>query len=92
MTAIKPCEVPLDSLLRKYKHANGYADCYVTEVPGVISQAAFIEAFYTSPLFKVERAILKHLASKPSSDAEARQLSIGSVDRFAAWRVEGQSA
>ncbi len=92
MTAIKPCEVPLDSLLRKYQDANGYADCYVTEVAGVVSQAAFIEAFYTSPLFKVERAILKHLASKPSSDAEVRQLAIGSVDRFAAWRVEGQSA
>ncbi len=92
MKAIKPCEVPLDSLLRKYKDNNGYADCYVIEVAGRVSQAAFIEAFYTSPLFKVERTILKHLASKPSTDGEARQLANGSADRFAAWRVEGQTA
>ncbi len=92
MKAIKPCEVPLDSLLRKYKDNNGYADCYVIEVAGRVSQAAFIEAFYTSPLFKVERTILKHLASKPSTDGEARQLANGSADRFAAWPVEGQTA
>ncbi len=92
MTTIKPCEVPPDSLLRKYKDDKGYADCYVIEVAGRVSQAVFIEAFYTSPLFKVERTILKHLASKPSTDGEARQLANGSADRFAAWRVEGQSA
>ncbi len=92
MPSIKPCEVPPGSLLRKYKDDNGYADCYFAEVAGVVSQAAFIEAFYTSRLFKVERAILKHLASRPSTDAEAKQLADGSTDRFAAWRVEGRSA
>ena len=74
MTSIKPCEVPTDSLLRKYKDDHGYADCYVAEVTGAVSQAAFIEAFYTTALFKVERAILKHLLARPSTDAEAKQL------------------
>ena len=92
MPSIKPCEVPPGSLLRKYKDDNGYADCYVTEVAGAVSQAAFIEAFYTSRLFKVERAILKHLASRPSTDADAKQLADGGTERFAAWRVEGRSA
>ena len=91
MSSIKPCDVPPDSFLRKYQDDNGYADCYVAEVAGAVSQAAFIEAFYTSTLFKVERTILKHLVSRPSTDAEAKQLANGTSDRFAAWRVEGRS-
>ena len=65
MTAVHPCDVPLNTMLRSYKDGPGYADCYVTEVQGAITQVIFIEAFYTSPLFKVERTILKYLASIP---------------------------
>jgi hypothetical protein len=91
MPTIRPCEVPQNSLLSRYQTALGFADCYVTEVPGAISQAAFIEAFYTSPLFKVERTILKYFVSKPATDADARQLADGVATRFSAWCVEGQS-
>jgi hypothetical protein len=92
VTSVHPCEVPEAALLYRYKEEAGYADCYVTEIAGAVSQAAFVEAFYTSALFKVERTILKLLASRPSSDAEARQLAAGMVSSFAAWRVEGRSA
>lgn len=86
MTRVRPCELPERALLREYRH--GYVDCYVTEVPGEVSQAAFVEAFYTTPLFKVERAILRWLARRPSTDAEARKLAAGDGATFAAWRVE----
>jgi hypothetical protein len=92
MTSIQPCEVPQNSLLRTYKDGTGFADCYVCEVPGTVSQAAFIEAFYTSALFRVERTILKHLVSKPATDADAQQLAAGKAAEFSAWRVEGQSS
>ena len=91
MSAVQPCEVPLNSLLRPYGDRAGYVDCYVAEVPGTITQAVFIEAFYTSPLFKVERTILKYIVSKPASDTEAKQLSAGQATRFSAWRTESQS-
>ena len=91
MPRIQPCDVPPDSFLRRYKEGSGYADCYVTEIAGTVSQAAFVEAFYTSALFKLERLLLAHLASKPASDADARQLAAGSVAAFSAWRVEAQS-
>lgn len=91
MTDIQQCDVPQGSLLRKYKDGPGFADCYVTEVPGTVSQAAFVEAFYTSALFTVERNVLKHLASKHASDADARQLAAGMVGEFSAWKVEHQS-
>ena len=92
MPNIFPCEVPPKSLLNRYKGGDGYADCYVVEVVGVITQASFIEALYTSPLFKVERTILTYLARKPASDTDARHLADGKAARFSAWTVEAQSS
>lgn len=92
MSAVQPCEVPMNSFLRGYGDGVGYTDCYVIEVPGLVTQQAFIEAFYTSPLFKVERTILKYLASRPATDADAKQLAAGTATKFSAWRVESRSA
>lgn len=91
MSAVESCEVPANSLLRSYKDGDGYADCYVAEIQGSVTQQDFIEAFYTSPLFKIERTILKYLASKPASDAEARLLAAGKAASFSAWKIEKQS-
>ena len=91
MSAVQPCEVPVGTLLRRYKDGSGFADCYMVEVPGTVTQEAFIEAFYTSPLFKVERTILRYLASRPATDSDARDLAAGKAGRFSAWSVEGQS-
>jgi hypothetical protein len=92
MSAVHSCEVPLNSLLRNYCDGAGFADCYVTEVAGAVTQEAFIEAFYTSPLFKVERTLLKYFAARPASDADARRLAGGKAESFSAWRVERQSS
>ena len=91
MSTVQACEVPPNSLLCAYKDGTGFADCYVAEVPGTVTQQAFIEAFYTSPLFKVERTILQYLASRPATDEDAKQLAVGKATRFSAWRVEIQS-
>ena len=91
MPTIQSCEVPQGSLLSRYQADSGFADCYVTEVAGTISQAAYVEAFYTSPLFKVERTILKYCVSKPATDADARRLATGAAATFSAWNVEGQT-
>ena len=91
MPTVLACEVSLNSFLRPYKDGPGYADCYVTQVPGSVTQAAYIEAFYTSPLFKIERTLLHYLASKPATDADANALAGGGATRFSAWRVEAQS-
>lgn len=84
------CELPKNALLRKYHDGAGYADCYVTEIAGTFSQREFVSAFYTTALFKVERAILRWLAARPSSDREARELADGTATSFAAWRVESR--
>jgi hypothetical protein len=92
MSKVEPCEVPLGTLLRRYKDGSGFADCYKVEVPGTVTQAAFIEAFYTSPLFKVERTILTYAAARPATDSDAMQLAAGKALKFSAWRVERQTS
>jgi hypothetical protein len=90
MLSITKCQVPANTMLDKYLKSGAYADCYFTEISQLVSFSEFIFAFYTTPLFKLERLILKFTVSKPSTDAEARQLANGAREGFAAWTVEGR--
>ncbi|MBC7877839.1 MAG: hypothetical protein H7Y59_11785 [Anaerolineales bacterium] len=76
--------------MANYSTNGSYVDCYTTEIPGQISFPEFVLAFYTTPLFKLERFILKWTVSKPSTDAQAKQLADGATEKFAAWHVEGR--
>lgn len=91
MSTIQRCELPETALLRQYQRVGAFADCYVTVIARRASHAEFVEAFYTTALFKVERTILARLVSKPSTDADVRQLADGKRDSFAAWNVEARS-
>jgi hypothetical protein len=91
MFSIEKCRVPANTLLDKYSMNGAYADCYLTDVPERVSFPEFILAFYTTPLFRLERLILEHAVSKPSTDIQARQLAHGSRNQFAAWDVEARS-
>jgi hypothetical protein len=84
--------VPNEALHAKYGQAGAYIDCFTTEIPGNISLSQFVQAFYTSSVFRLERKILQWIVDKPSTDAEAKQLAAGARDRFAAWTVEARSA
>jgi hypothetical protein len=86
--SVAPCPLPDAALLKAYQTEGGYADCYTTDIARTVTLALFIEAFYTTPVFKLERAILRWALSMPSTDAQAKALAIGTGDSFAAWRVE----
>lgn len=88
---VRVSEVPLDSLLGRYVASGAYADCHVTELPATISHAQFVEAFYTTALFKLERLLLGLVLSRPSTDAQAKQLAEGQLSSFAAWSVESRA-
>ena len=92
VSSIRTCEIPQGALLGKYLHGGAYADCYVTEVSRPVTQAEYVEAFYTTAVFKLERLILAWFASKPSTDMQAKQLAVGTVGSFAAWNVEDRNA
>jgi hypothetical protein len=91
-SAVTPCELPQDAFLRRYSVEGSYADCYTATIATPVTHAAFVEAFYTTPLFKTERVLLSWFAGRPSTDDQARQLSAGTLDSFAAWSVEERSA
>lgn len=89
MSAILPCPLPDASLLGRYRLQPGaYTDCYSTEIADRVTQADFVEAFYTTWVFKLERSILKWTVAKPSTDAQAAMLAQGGLDAFSAWSVE----
>ena len=91
MLTIRSAEVPAGSLLSGCVTSGVYADCYVTEVSGSVSHAQFVEAFYTTTLFKLERLLLALMASSPSTDAQAKELAEGRRASFAAWSVEARA-
>ncbi len=91
MSSVKRCEIPPGTLLAGCVRTGAYADCYVTQVERSVSHAEYVEAFYTTALFKVERLILRWLVARPSSDLDAKRLAAGSTETFAAWTVEGRA-
>lgn len=89
MSSIVPCPLPDTSLLARYRFLAGtYTDCYATELGSAVSQAEFVQAFYTTWVFKLERAVLRLAVNRPSTDAQAARLAQGELQAFAAWTVE----
>ncbi|HEX4970969.1 MAG TPA: hypothetical protein VFV69_07910 [Steroidobacteraceae bacterium] len=84
-------ELPPDALPHEDRERGASADCYTTDVPLLVSHAAYVEAFYTSWAFKLERFVLKWTVAKPSTDDEARRLSRGELDAFAAWTIDARA-
>ena len=89
--SIEKCPIPAGTMLEKFTSINGsYVDAFTTEIPRHVSFPEYILAFYTTPLFKLERLILS-LIGLPSTDIEARQLSERATKKFAAWTMETRS-
>lgn len=88
---IRPCEIPDGALLRKYSEAGAYADCYAADIAISVSQVEYVEAFYSTWVFRMERQLLAWFVSKPSTDQQASALAAGELESFAAWRVEGRT-
>ena len=88
MAAIRLCALPTSALLETYAQMGAFTDCYVIELLRPVAQGEFVEAFYTSSIFKVERWMLAKFLSQPSTGAEAHRLATGALGTFAAWSVE----
>jgi hypothetical protein len=93
MLAISRAAVPADSLLRTYRGGphperwDNYVDCFCVGVSAQVSLADFVWAFYTSPVFRIERWILRLTIGAPSTDADAKAVAVGTANTFAAWYV-----
>jgi len=93
MSSIDQRPVADDALLKTYrggKHPERwgyYGDCFSVQVDGSVTLSQFVFAFYTSPIFRIERLILRVLVGAPSTDEQARAVAQGREDTFAVWTV-----
>jgi len=81
---------PVKALTLKYANNGSYIDCFFIDIERNVNLAEYIEAFYTTPLFKAERVILAILMGTISSDLEASALAQNKTVRFAAWTIEAR--
>src|SRR5689334_1666383 len=88
LASVHECALPPDAALGAYAGNGAYTDCYSVVLPRVVSQAEFVEVFYTAAVFKVERWLIARFLSRPSTDAQAQQLAQGGLSSFSAWSVE----
>ncbi|MBK8285994.1 MAG: hypothetical protein IPK97_14600 [Ahniella sp.] len=84
-------DLPPSSLLARYAGTGAYTDCYAVDVPGHVSLADFVHAFYTGFVFRIERWLLRVFLSRPSTDLDIARLMSGESSEFAAWRVEDRT-
>ena len=92
MTSIDTCALPRESLLQRLASEGAFTDCYTTQISRAVSQTQFVEAFYSTAVFGVERLILNWALGKASTLSEVKQLAAGAADSFAAWKVEARTA
>jgi hypothetical protein len=89
---------PEDALLKTYRggvHPERWGrsgDCFSVRVQRAVSLQEFVFAFYTSPMFRIERWLLRAFIGAPSSDGGARAVADGSASSFAAWYVADRTA
>jgi len=91
MSKAKETQVPAGVLLSTYQQSGAYTDCFFVDIALPVSHEAYIEAFFTSTLFKFERWILAVLVLRPSTNEQALLLAQGRLEKFAAWTVEGRT-
>jgi hypothetical protein len=91
MLSMNKCPAPANTLLSQYSRNGVYTDCFWTQISERVYLPEFIFTFYTTPLFRLERAVLKWTVAKPSTDTQARRLAEGSINGFAAWYVEDRN-
>ncbi len=91
MTKVTALPLPSDSLMQTYAARDDcFTDCYGAMIGPDRGLAECIRAFYKTPLFRAERAVLR-LAGRGGTDADVDALADATSDRYAAWTVEGRT-
>jgi hypothetical protein len=94
VTRQEPAE---DSLLKTYRGGphperwGRYGDCFSIVIERPVTLADFVYAFYTSPVFRVERRLLAFAGAR-ASNADAHSLADGRSAAFAVWHVAQRTA
>ena len=69
-------------------HERYVTNCFRNEIPKTVDLSDFIDAFYKTPLFRLERLVLSLATTGRMRDVDITALSKGQVDRISVWQVE----
>ncbi|MDB9708066.1 hypothetical protein OAA76_05785 [Planktotalea frisia] len=93
MVQVIATTLPKSACLNDYEHHAGvYTDCFQTELPKGGTLESYINAFFNTWLFRIERMILSTAAKKPVSDEDIARLAQGTSNTMSAWQVERRDA
>jgi len=83
--------LPPDSLIAPFAEREAhYTDCFEVACAETVDLPDFITAFYTQPLFRAERFVLRWAAGARSTDDDVTALAQGSRNQFAVWEVSAR--
>ena len=89
---VEQIAVPQASLLHRYVAQDGaYTDCFQVVIAKSATHSEFVQAFYTTWLFRLERCVLALALRRRISDEEVSALADDRSNRFAVWHVEARS-
>lgn len=82
---------PDAALIREYARLpGGYVDCFYADVGGRVTLSDYIEAFFSTPVFRAERLMLNLTANGRSNRQSASELASGSSDKMAIWTTQAR--
>lgn len=86
MIRIEAIDLPVSSVLAQGAAVGDYLDCFAVQQRRAIGLGEFVAAFYATPLFRLERAVLALVLKRWVRDREVVALAQG-AEQFAVWRV-----
>ncbi len=88
MTPVSPCPVPESSVLaHQAADPDHYADCYTVDLPCEADLSAYLTAFFTLPIMRLERWVITVMGT-PSTAQDVAALASGAADSLSLWQVE----
>ncbi len=88
MTRIATCELPDNGLTKTYLAKGAHTDCYYIDIAAKVTLAQYLQAFYNTPVFSVEKTLLTTFAKKHIRNNDINVLADGNCDSFSIWTVE----
>lgn len=78
--------LPVGTFIAEQAEFSGsYTDCYGIKLDHAITLPEFIAAFYTTPLFRLERLMLAITPKGRMKDADVTAMASGESDTMAIW-------
>jgi hypothetical protein len=91
MPGVRRIPLPEHALLQSRRAAGAFTDCYALRIGRTVTLANYIAAFFTTPVFRLERWIIARALGHAATDAQARALADGRSDRFLVWVTEART-